>query len=99
MIDLSASQLAEVRAILVRHLPAGCGVLVFGSRVNGRAKPHSDLDLALVASAPLGLDCLGRVREAFIESSLPMRVDVLDWNAVPESFRNIISARHERLPL
>jgi predicted nucleotidyltransferase len=97
MIDLPPNQLAEVRAILDRHLPEGCGVLVFGSRVKGQAKPYSDLDLALVGVGPLGLDCMGRLREAFAESSLPIRVDLLDWHAVPETFQKLIGQGHEVL--
>lgn len=97
MLDLSPTHLAEVRAILARHLPADCGVLVFGSRVKGRAKPYSDLDLALVGQAPLGLDCVGRLREAFAESELPMRVDLLDWHQVPPAFRTLIAEEHEIL--
>jgi predicted nucleotidyltransferase len=97
MFDLPETDLAEVRTILARHLPVGCGVLAFGSRVNGRAKPYSDLDLALVYSGPLGMDRLGRVREAFVESSLSVRVDVVDWNSLPENFKKLIAARHEIL--
>lgn len=91
MIDLPPAQLAELRAILARHLPEGCGVLVFGSRVKGEAKTYSDLDLALVGAGPLGVDCLGCLREAFAESSLPIRVDILDWHAVPLTFQKLIA--------
>ncbi len=97
MINLAPDQLAEVRAILARHLPAGCGVLVFGSRVTADIKAYSDLDLALVSSGPLGLDCIGRVREAFADSSLPIRVDILDWQQMPPSFRKVIADQHEVL--
>lgn len=96
MIDLSTQHLAEVRAILDRHGP-GCEVRVFGSRVRGNATPHSDLDLAIVGELPLGLDRIGLLREAFMESTLPIRVDLLDWNAIPESFREQIAMHYEVL--
>jgi uncharacterized protein len=96
MIDLSPPQLAEVRAIVGRQLP-DCEVRVFGSRVRGTAKPHSDLDLVIVGAAPLGINRLGCLREAFMESDLPMRVDLLDWHAIPESFRRQITGHYEVL--
>jgi len=36
---------------------------------------------------------------AISESTLPFRVDVLDYNAVSENFRNIIDANYERIDL
>ena len=30
-----------------------------------------------------------------MDSELPFRVDVLDWNVIPESFKRIISQRDE----
>ena len=33
---------------------------------------------------------LDRLKEAFEESDLPMRVDVLDWHAISDSFRKVV---------
>ena len=83
-----------VRRLLARHAPE-CEVLAFGSRVGGRARPHSDLDLAVRGTARLPLGRIDALREAFMESDLPMRVDLLDWQAVPETFQKIIAAGSE----
>ena len=37
------------------------------------------------------------LREAFEESDLPFRVDVIDYNAVSDEFRAIIDAKYEIL--
>lgn len=96
MIDLDARHLATVQAILARRVPE-CEVRAFGSRVNGTAKPYSDLDLAVIGPAPLPGDRLAALREALSESDLSIRVDVLDWHVIPENFRQIIAARFEVL--
>lgn len=97
MIDLTSSEFAEVRAILFRHVP-NCMVWAFGSRVTGKAKPYSDLDLAVRSpDGLLGLEVLALLREAFAESTLPIRVDVVDWNALPPSLQAIITQQHESL--
>ena len=76
-----------VEALLREHVPE-CEVRAFGSCAAWTTKDYSDL--AIVGAGPLEWRTLGRLREAFEESSLPMRVDVLDWHAIPESFRRVI---------
>ena len=89
MIDLNPNHLATVERILAKHVPE-CEVRTFGSRATWTAKDYSDLDLAVVGEGPLDRRTLGQLKEAFEESSLPMRVDVLDWYAISESFREVI---------
>lgn len=88
---LSPEELAEVRAILARHLPQGIAVSVFGSRARGQAKPWSDLDLALEATEALPLAVLAELAEAFDESALPWKVDLVDRRTVSPEFAAIIA--------
>lgn len=62
----------------------------FGSRATGHAKPYSDLDLAIITDAPLGLERLAALAESFSESDLPWKVEVVDWSTTSERFRRII---------
>ena len=66
----------------------------FGSRVTGMTKPWSDLDLAVMGPEPLGFRKVGRLIEAFQESTLPFRVDVLDWHDVSPTFQAIIAEHY-----
>ena len=94
MIDLKPGHLALVQSLLRQHVP-GCQVRAFGSRASGKAKAYSDLDLAVVGPDKLDPKALARLKEAFEESALPFRVDVLDWHAVPETFRENIEKGFE----
>lgn len=78
-----------VRDILRRHLPQA-EVWAFGSRATGTAKPYSDLDLAIVADQPLPLATRAALAEAFSESDLPWKVDLVDWATAGQPFRRII---------
>jgi len=89
-LDISPEHQAIVRAILAQHLPPGVSVSVFGSRATGKARRYSDLDLALQGDAPLPFSLLADLAEAFDESDLPWKVDLLDWASVNEAFRRII---------
>ena len=86
MLDLTPGQLEIVKAILAAHLP-GREVRAFGSRVHGGAGEFSDLDLVVVTDTPLDFGLLGRLRDAFSESDLPFKVDVLDWATTSPDFR------------
>ncbi len=86
MIDLPPQYLATVREILMRNAP-GVPVYAFGSRVNGRSRKFSDLDLALAPEHSLDWRVLARLREAFEESDLPITVDVIDWSQVSPEFK------------
>ena len=88
-VDLNPNHLATVERILMEHVPE-CEVRAFGSRATWTAKDYSDLDLAVVGKGQLDWRTLGRLKEAFEESDLPMRVDVLDWHSISESFRKVI---------
>src|SRR5436309_6980883 len=92
MVDLRPDQLATVRAILQAKVPE-CEVWAFGSRANWTAKDKSDLDLALVCPERIPLSKLGRLREAFTDSYLPITVDVVDIHGVSDEFRKIIESQ------
>jgi type I restriction enzyme S subunit len=88
-IDLNPHDLDIVRAILQKFVPDR-EVWAFGSRVKWTAKPFSDLDLAIVGDQSLPVNVVADLAEAFDESELPIKVDVVDWATTGESFRKII---------
>ena len=95
-LDLEARYLDEVRRILNRHAPAA-RAWAFGSRTSGRAKRFSDLDVALESEGGVSVETLARLRDAFSESDLPIKVDVVDWNALDPEFREVIAPRRVQL--
>lgn len=87
---MSAEERAIVQGILARHLPPNVRVFVFGSRARGTTKRWADLDLSLESDAPLSSSVLGDLREAFDESLLPWKVDLVDRSTVDEVFGRIM---------
>jgi len=96
MIKATQAQLLIISGILAAHVP-GMEVRAFGSRVGGSPKDYSDLDLALVGAAKLDPAVLETLREAFEESDIPFRVDLLDWHTISEEFQAVILAKYEVL--
>ena len=90
-LDLRPQDLALLSALLKQHLPQ-TEVWAYGSRVNGDGHEASDLDLVVrqpeeLMTKTTGLD---ELKDALVESDLPIRVDVIDWARIPESFRREI---------
>ncbi|MBI5657539.1 MAG: nucleotidyltransferase domain-containing protein [Geobacter sp.] len=88
---LSPRHLEILLGLLLRYVP-DAEVLAYGSRVNGDCHDASDLDL--VVRNPVALNesqpGLPDLKEALVESNLPIRVEVVDWARIPEAFRREI---------
>jgi type I restriction enzyme S subunit len=82
-----------VQSILKAIVPDRA-VWAFGSRARFAAKPYSDLDLAVVDVEPLSLEESARLHEAFTQSDLPYKVDVVDWAATSPEFQALIARHH-----
>ncbi len=97
--DISATEFVTVRDILADIVPPGCRVWVFGSRAKNQVRFNSDLDLSLECKDKLPPIILHKLKEAFSDSPLPYRVDVLDINDVSENFQTIIRQQAVAFPL
>lgn len=89
MPDLSHEDAAITRVLLAKHFP-GRQVLVFGSRARGNAKPWSDLDMAILGQEEIDELALADARHDFEESDLTFRVDLVAFQELPRSLRQIV---------
>ena len=94
-LDLPQKYLEQVKTLLRTHVPHA-EVWAYGSRVTGSGHEASDLDLVL--RNPKNLleesSVLYDLKEAFTESNLPIRVDIMDWARIPVSFHREIERAH-----
>ena len=91
-LTLTPEQYREIQRLLKDYLP-GVEAWAYGSRVTGAAKPWSDLDLVVFSRAPQR-NRVDALREAFDDSDLPFRVDLFEWDEMPESFKTNIERQH-----
>jgi predicted nucleotidyltransferase len=96
MVSVSEKEMNIITGILSKH--AACfDVLAFGSRYRGTNRRYSDLDLAFVGDDGLNMEERSRLMDAFSESDLPFRVDILDYNAASPEFRAIVDGGNEKI--
>jgi hypothetical protein len=61
-------------------------VFLFGSQARQDARPHSDIDVAVLAEQPLPAAVLARVRQALEDSTIPYEVDLVDLSRAEPQF-------------
>ena len=88
-IHLRPEELHIVRTILRAHVPAR-RTRAFGSRVIGTPQPASNLDLCIMGEGRVPPPILERLRSAFSESTLPMKVHLVEWEDISDGLRRVI---------
>ncbi len=92
-IFLTDAEFKIVKEILKKHIPKII-VMIFGSRLTGEnLKKFSDLDLAICGK--ISLDTFLKLKQAFSDSDLPFRVDLVEIEKVDDAFQEIIFMHHE----
>ena len=92
VIDINPRDKEILFYLLAWYLP-NTTVWAHGSRVTGNSKPWSDLDL-VVFTEEKDKYKLSLLKEAFEESNLSFRVELLEWNRLPKNFKSNIAASH-----
>jgi predicted nucleotidyltransferase len=87
LIQLEPKHLTIVKEIIKKY---EVNVYVFGSRVKNSAKPLSDLDLCLKNN--YDKSTVRKLQDAFEESDLPFKVDIVVWSELSDSFKNHIES-------
>ena len=90
LIDLDKKQLGLLKKIIRQHIPDKT-VWAYGSRVTWKADEISDLDLTVFECNSTQISSL---KEEFEESDLLISVDVMDWESIPEKFKENIKRKY-----
>lgn len=77
---LNAAQVGVIRGVLMPFAGRISLVGLFGSRATGKWRPESDIDLVLYGALTAG--DIDRIRTLFMESSLPMQVDICLYDQI-----------------
>lgn len=93
MLNLDQRYINMILDILATYAPYDM-VWAYGSRIKNKAHSGSDLDLVLISKDNDVSQKIILLREAFSESNLPILIDILDWNTIPETFKDEIKQQH-----
>ena len=92
MFGLETRHIEFILSTLRQYIPEkDVKFYIFGSRAKGTFKEYSDIDIAVdLNGKSIPESVLAKILSAFEDSTLPYEVDVVDLNAIDESFKNII---------
>ena len=80
--------LDEFKKIVFKHIdPKSARVFIFGSRAIGNNLKFSDIDLGILGSKPLPTKNYINLVQAFEDSDIPYRTDVVDFTSVSDKFK------------
>ena len=94
MICVSSKEFDIIINILHSYIKKG-KVYAFGSRYKNNNRKFSDLDIAIDTGEKLSFEFLNILKDAFEESDLPYRVDIIDYNNISDKFKNIVDSCNE----
>jgi predicted nucleotidyltransferase len=100
-ININPNHLTMIIEILKKNISNDILVWVFGSRVNSSFKKFSDIDLLLQHknNILIPLKKLASIKADFVESDLPIHVDIIDYNSISGVFKENVNTTKVLLPL
>ncbi len=91
VLELPSKYRDELESIIQEYIP-NAEVWAFGSRINQQNHESSDLDLAIHnIQASTSLD---KFKSAITNSNIPILIDILNWENIPQSFKDEILKQH-----
>ena len=89
----------SLQQLAMQHINTPCEIIAYGSRVDGTAHDTSDLDLVIRCAddEKLDIDEFIAFKDAVQNSTIPILVQIFDWNRMPEYFKNGILECYEVL--
>ena len=90
-LDFPAKYMDELNQIIRKYLP-DAEIWAFGSRVTRQNHEASDLDLVVHNQQPS--EALASFKEAVLNSNIPVLIDILDWENIPDAFKKEIQTQY-----
>lgn len=101
MLNIKQEHIEITKIILNKNISKNVSVWIFVSRVFANSKPYSDLDIALQNNnnETIPLKTLASIKADFIDSDLPWKVDVIDYNSISGIFKENVDATKIKLQI
>jgi predicted nucleotidyltransferase len=86
MVD--SNTISILKSVLEKHLQSNCKSFIYGSRTHANHRKFSDLDIGILGPIKLSASTLVSIQSELSDSNIPYLVDVVDFSAVSNSFKN-----------
>lgn len=79
----------KIITVITSELGSNVGIFLFGSRSQNKNKTFSDFDIGIIDSIPIERPKMAKIREALEESTIPYKIDLVDFHSVSPTFKAI----------
>jgi uncharacterized protein len=79
-----------IKDIIINNFGDDVRIILFGSRAKAANQNASDYDISIISEKNDKLIRMSRVKEELENSNIPFKVDLVDFNSVPEIFQKSI---------
>ncbi len=86
IVGLSKNELNQLRTMIGKNYT----VLIFGSRVTGKHKKFSDVDLCLKSDRKIPDSEIAELKFRFQESNFPYKIDLVDFADLSDDFKSLV---------
>lgn len=84
---LDKRTISEIKQIIYHSLDKKkYKAFIFGSRVIGRARKFSDIDIGIMGKKSLEENILSKLKQEFEDSDIPYTVDIVDFSCLSPRF-------------
>jgi predicted nucleotidyltransferase len=88
----------EIRGLVGKYLDLNKHqLIIFGSRVNGKASKWSDIDLGIIGSRQISSIVMGKIKDDLEEMPILYKIDVVDFTGASQEFKNIALQNYEQI--
>lgn len=88
----------EIKNLIGKHIDLNKRQLVvFGSRVNGKASKWSDIDLGILGTEKIPSNIMGKIKDDLVEMPILYKIDVIDFANTSQEFKNIALQNYEQI--
>lgn len=79
----------QIKNTARKYLGRDYKLFIFGSRVSGKSRKFSDIDLGILGKTRVPGHSIVKIQEELENSCLPYKVDVVDFTKVSEDFKSV----------
>lgn len=88
----------EIKALVGRYLNLNKHQLViFGSRVSGKASKWSDIDVGILGSQKIPMRTMSNIKESVEEMPILYKIDVIDFAGADKKFKDVALQAYEQI--
>ncbi|KKS32249.1 MAG: Nucleotidyltransferase [Candidatus Amesbacteria bacterium GW2011_GWA2_42_12] len=89
---------SEIKGLVGKYLDLNKHqLIIFGSRVNGKASRWSDIDVGILGSNTISSSAIGKIKDGLEEMPILYKIDIVDFAGADQKFKSVALQNYEQI--